>query len=197
MTTIARNTSVACSLGQEVHQFIQNAINQDRSLRLHIIGRALLAGTALAGTIEMISRLAFYCLGQVGAVLTFYQSETLNAFIKNQAKVGFSAAIITSASLFSLLSPQFFTELRFVAEAPAEIAEARPAPHLRRESDAISEIVKLPFQMVALCFKLPFYLMQLTLSLALLPVRVALIPMRLVFENLRIGNNDHIRLDLI
>lgn len=213
----ALNPTATQSFGIATKRFLENAENEGNSVKAHLAGRALLLGTALFGTAEAISRFVLYCFGQIAALFTFYQSEPVNAFVQNQVKAGFAATIITSASFFSLLSPSVFTTLQFSEEVlpvrqheridpPAE--EVPPvrqyqridemAVERRREAEMIVDVVKLPFQLMALAFQVPFYCVYLSFQLMLLPIRIALLPLQLMLcpFNFLVPRNN-LRLNLI
>lgn len=207
MITIPQNASITHALGREVKQFLQSAVEEADFVKVHLAGRGLLLGISLAGIAEVTARLAFYCLAQVAAFLTLYQSDTLNALIKDQVQISFNASIITSASLFSLFSPHFFTTLHFTQDA----AHNRPVPiarplnqeqmnqqQIEREAQMVMDIIKLPFQMIALAFQLPFYMIQLSFNLMLLPIRIALLPFRIALMplNIHMLSSQRTRLDL-
>ena len=171
------------SLGIATKRFVVEAVNDGSIARTHLAGRALPLGTALFGTVEVAARLAMYCVGQVAALFTLYQNDTINNFVADQVRGGFIATIITSASFFSTLSPSIFTTIHLPGEALVArqiepIDEA--AVERRREAEIVRNLIRLPFQMLALTFQLPFYCIYLGIQLAILPIRIALLPIQLM-----------------
>lgn len=143
------NLTPTQSFGIATKRFLETAENEQNSLKTHLAGRALLLGTALFGTAEVIARLALYCVGQIIALLTFYQSEPVNAFVQNQVKAGFAATVITSVSFFSLLSPSIFNTMQLSEEMlPVRRYQVmdQAAEERRREAEQVAGAVHLPIQ---------------------------------------------------
>lgn len=195
------------SFGYQTKQYLQNARDEENLFGFHIVGRIRLLATALVGTIEIISRLAFFFLGHITGIFSLYQSPEINEFLREQIGAGFTASVITSASLFSLFSPALFESMEFAREAqeeiPKAIAERRFArlldPEERRISRLIMDAVSLPFQMIAFCFKLPFYLTYLTFQATfVLPIRLMMLPFQVFISALTFERpKDQFRLNII
>lgn len=177
------NATLTRSAALETVQFIETAERERNSLNLHLVGRVFLLGTALTGIFEVVSRMGLFCIAQVAALLTLYQSEDLNAFIKDQVKISIASTAIAAASLFSLLSPTVFATTQVAEEARHErqiqLIE-RMAEENRRQAEIIADAVQLPFQMIGFIFQIPFYFMYLTFQLAILPIRIALLPLQIL-----------------
>ncbi len=120
------------SLGLQTKQYLDNAHQRQDAYATHLVGRFRLLGTTVVGAVEVIVRLALFLLGHIAGVFCLYQSNDINQFLKDQARAGFSASIITSAGLFSLLSPNLFRGISF----PQEPNQVRRDPALQESNPA-------------------------------------------------------------
>ncbi|MBX7067685.1 MAG: hypothetical protein K1X28_10695 [Parachlamydiales bacterium] len=195
------------SIGYQTKQYLETARDEESLLATHVAGRVRLLATALVGTVEIVARLAFFMLGHVAGIFSLYRSPEINDFLREQIYGGFTASVITSASLFSILSPSLFESIQFPQEEDKEIPEAvmqrRIAraldPEERRVARLVADAVSLPFQMVAFCFKVPFYLTYLTFQAAfVLPIRIMMLPFQLFISALTFDRpKDQFRMNLI
>lgn len=199
--------SITQTLGYDTKKYLEAAHDEGNVLGKHIAGRVRLLATAVVGTVEVIARLAFFILGHIAGIFSLYRNPEVNAFLREQIQGGFSASVITSASLFSILSPSLFESIAFPQEAEEEITEEQAQRIMARQLDAeerrvaglVVDAVALPFQMVAFFFKLPFYLTYLTFQTAVvLPIRIMMLPFQLFISALTFERpRDTFRLNLI